>query len=60
MTKVLYMINIDGRGLELIAQDDTFDAFTEFSNDGKYLIFSSNRNNQGTRDTNRFIAEWEK
>ena len=30
-----------------------------FSNDGKYLAFSSNRNNGGTRDTNIFIAEWQ-
>jgi TolB protein len=29
-----------------------------FSPDGKQLVFSSNRNNQGTRDTNVFIAEW--
>jgi Tol biopolymer transport system component len=29
-----------------------------FSYDGKKLIFSSNRNNGGTRDTNLFIADW--
>ena len=29
-----------------------------FSPDGKQLVFSSNRNNGGTRDTNVFIAEW--
>ena len=29
------------------------------SPDGKYLAFSSNRNNGGTRDTNLFIAEWQ-
>ena len=29
-----------------------------FSNDGKKLAFSSNRNNGDTRDTNLFIAEW--
>ena len=27
--------------------------------DGKHLIFASNRNNGGTRDTNLFIAEWQ-
>ena len=26
--------------------------------DGKKLVFSSNRNNGGTRDTNLFIADW--
>ena len=30
----------------------------EFSPDGKKLVFSSNRNNGGTRDTNLFYAEW--
>ena len=31
----------------------------DFSNDGKKLVFSSNRNNGGGRDTNLFIAEWQ-
>ena len=39
-------------------QGGTFDAFPVFSNDGKYLVFSSNRNNGGTRETNLFVAEW--
>jgi len=30
-----------------------------FSRDGKQLVFASNRNNGGTRDTNVFIADWE-
>ena len=29
-----------------------------FTSDGKYLVFASNRNNGGTRDTNVFLAEW--
>ena len=29
-----------------------------FSYDGKKLVFSSNRNNGGTRATNLFIADW--
>ena len=29
-----------------------------FSNDGKKIVFSSNRNNGGTRETNVFIADW--
>ena len=33
--------------------------FPVFSNDGKWLAFSSNRNNGGGRDTNLFIAEWQ-
>jgi len=29
-----------------------------FSNDGKYLVFSSNRNQKKRGDTNIFLAEW--
>ena len=54
----LYMIDIDGKNLKRVTHSDTFDAFPVFSNDGKKLAFSSNRNNGGTRDTNLFIAEW--
>jgi Tol biopolymer transport system component len=52
------MIDVDGKNLKRITHSDTFDAFPVFSNDGKNLIFSSNRNNGGGRDTNLFIAEW--
>jgi hypothetical protein len=45
--------------LERITHGKTFDAFPVFSNNGKLLAFSSNRNNGGTRDTNLFIAEWQ-
>ena len=55
----LYLIDIDGKNLERVTHGKTFDAFPVFSNNGKYLAFSSNRNNGGTRDTNLFIAEWQ-
>lgn len=55
----LYMIDLDGKNLERVTHGETFDAFPVFSNDGKYLIFSSNRNNGGGHDTNLFIAEWQ-
>lgn len=55
----LFMINVDGTGLEQVSFGDTFDAFPVFSKDGRHLVFSSNRNNGGTRDTNLFIAEWQ-
>ena len=55
----LYMIDVDGKNLKRITHGKTFEAFSVFSNDGKYLAFSSNRNNGGTRDTNLFIAEWQ-
>lgn len=49
----------DGKNLERVTHGKTFDAFPVFSNNGKFLAFSSNRNNGGTRDTNLFIAEWQ-
>jgi len=52
------MINEDGSGLEQITYDGIFDSFPMFSPDGKKIIFSSNRNNNGTRDTNLFVADW--
>ena len=54
----MYTINLDGSKLEKISRDKGFDAFPMFSYDGKKIIFSSNRNNGGTRDTNLFIADW--
>lgn len=44
--------------VELLATESLFNAFAVFSPDGKQLVFSSNRNNGGTRDTNVFIADW--
>ena len=49
-------IDLDGSNVEQITFDPVFDAFPMFSPDGKKLIFASNRNNGGTRDTNLFIA----
>jgi TolB protein len=54
----MYTMNADGTNLEKVSRDKGFDAFPMFSPDGRYLLFSSNRNNGGTRDTNVFIAEW--
>jgi Tol biopolymer transport system component len=54
----MYVMNADGTNIEKISRDKGFDAFPMFSYDGKKIIFSSNRNNGGTRDTNIFIADW--
>ncbi len=54
----MYVINADGSGMEKISRDKGFDAFPMISPDGKKIIFSSNRNNGGTRDTNVFVADW--
>ena len=55
----LYMIGVDGEGLERITYNDSFDGFAMFSKDGKRLVFASNRNNESMGDTNVFIADWE-
>jgi TolB protein len=55
----LYLINIDGTGLERITFNKVFDSFPMFSPDGKKLVFSSNRNPLKPRQTDIFIADWE-
>ncbi len=54
----MYTMKADGSNLKKISTDKTFDAFPMISYDGKKIVFSSNRNNGGTRDTNVFIADW--
>ena len=54
----LYIINIDGTGLERITYNNVFDSFPMFSHDGKKLVFASNRNLQKPRATDIFIADW--
>ena len=54
----MYVMNRDGTQMEKISRDKGFDAFPMFSPDGKKIVFCSNRNNGGTRDTNVFIADW--
>lgn len=54
----MYVMNADGRNMVKVSRDRGFDAFPMFSPDGKKIIFCSNRNNGGTRDTNIFIADW--
>jgi TolB protein len=56
----MYTMNYDGSGIEKISRDKGFDAFPMFSPNGKKIVFCSNRNNGGTRDTNIFIADWVK
>jgi len=54
----MYLMNADGSNIQKISRDKGFDAFPMFSPDGKKIVFCSNRNNGGTRDTNIFIADW--
>jgi Tol biopolymer transport system component len=54
----IYSIPIEGGEATSITKGLAFESHPRFSPDGKKLIFSSNRNNGGTRDTNLFIADW--
>ena len=54
----LFLVNLDGTGLEQITFDESFDGFPMFSPDGTKLVFASNRNAKTPNETNVFIAEW--
>ena len=54
----LWMMNLDGSGLERITYSDGFDGFPMFSPDGKKLVWASNRNGKQPHETNIFIGEW--
>lgn len=54
----LYIINLDGTGLERLTTNTVFDSFPMFSPDGKKVAFASNRNTQKPRATDIFIADW--
>ena len=54
----LYLINVDGSGLEQITFDTNFDGFPMFSPDGKKLIWASNRHAVTQGSTNLFIGDW--
>jgi TolB protein len=55
----LYLINIDGTGLERITYNTVFDSFPMFSPDGKKLVWASNRDPRKPHETDIFIADWE-
>ncbi|MBC8647447.1 MAG: PD40 domain-containing protein, partial [Thermoanaerobaculia bacterium] len=47
----------DGKS-ERVTRATGFDGFPEFSPDGRYLVWASNRANPQGRETNLFIARW--
>jgi Tol biopolymer transport system component len=47
----------DGK-TERVTHASGFDGFPEFSPDGRYLVWASNRANPEGRETNLFIARW--
>ena len=54
----LYVINVDGTGLERITYGARFDSFPMFSRDGNKLVFASTRNAKEPREFNIFTAGW--
>ena len=54
----LYLVTIDGTGLERLTFNTVFDSFPMFSPDGKKLSFGSNRDPNKPRETDIFIADW--
>ena len=54
----LYLINLDGTGLERITFHSGFDSFPMFSPDGKQLVFIFNRNAKHLGEFNIFLADW--
>ncbi len=54
----VYLINVDGTGEQKITHNPTFDGFPMWTDDGKKLIFASNRAQQTHGDTNLFVADW--
>jgi TolB protein len=54
----LWLINLDGTGLERVTFSDGFDGFPMFSVDGMKLVWASNRNAKAPHETNIFIGDW--
>ena len=54
----LYLIDLDGSGLERVTYGDTFASFPMFSPDGTRLAFASHRNRKQPGEMNIFIADW--
>jgi len=54
----LYLVNIDGTGLERVTYGARFDSFPMFSRDGKKLVWCSTRRARKSDEYNVFIADW--
>jgi TolB protein len=57
-TFALYLVNVDGSGLERVTWTEPFASFPMFSRDGRTLVFCGNRNATEPREMNVFVAEW--
>ena len=54
----LFLVNLEGTGLEPITPGGEFDGFPMFSPDGRQLVFASNRLAKDPGETNIFVADW--
>src|SRR5215510_1968682 len=55
----LYLINVDGTGLEQVTKTGGFTSFPEFSPDGKALVFCSDKDAKERYEFNIFTAKWQ-
>lgn len=54
----LYLVNVDGSGLERVTYADGFASFPMFSRDGARLVFCGSRQATAPRELNVFLADW--
>ena len=54
----LFMVNLDGSGLEQITFTEGFDGFPMWAPDGSTFVFCSNRHNSKQGETNVFVTTW--
>ena len=54
----LFLMNVDGTGLEQVTDFGGFTSFPEFSPDGKTLVFCTDKDAKERYEFNIFTAEW--
>jgi TolB protein len=57
-TFALYLVNVDGSGLERVTYAESFASFPMFSRDGTKLVFCGSRNAAARGEMNVFVADW--
>lgn len=54
----LYAVDLNGNNVQQITTEGTFNSFPMFSRDGKYLVWTSNRDAKSRGEMDIYIAEW--
>jgi len=57
-TFALWLVGVDGSGLERLTWAESFASFPMFSRDGRKLVFCSNRQATARGALNVFVADW--